>query len=280
MIGLSILFLGIDLNAATNSVKLIQEVKVCGYTIKIFEKEEAGIDTLQFSRLDKIEFKRTKFSKYTVGLAYEDSPGNKLVPPGKDINGDGVSDVVITEWTRGAHCCSLFHVFSLGSVVNEIAVIDAQHSDESEFVDAHHNGILDFSTRDWTFAYWKRSFAESPAPAIFLKWDKTRYILDADQMRRPPLGAIELEDEALKIKVDSQWSDEWRECLPPSSMWATMLDLIYSGNDYQAWRFAELAWNPSCPGIAQFLKDFKLQLAQSPYWTEIKEMNNTNPKGK
>lgn len=273
MLALTILLFGIPLLAGNDNVKLAHEAKAGEYTIRIFENEDAGINTLQFSRLDRIDFKRTRFSKFTVGLAYEDSLGCELVPPGKDINGDNVPDVVITEWTRGAHCCFLYHIFSLGTSVKEIAVIDAQHSDGSGFIDAHHNGILVFKTSDWTFAYWKASFIESPAPDIYLEWDGAAYRLDADLMIKPPKDAGELKDKASNVLANDQWSDELFDCMPPPILWAHMLDLIYSGNENQAWLFIDAAWNPTCPGKNKFLIEFKERLTHSPYWTDIQTLN-------
>jgi hypothetical protein len=265
---------GMRADSPSSKAKLEQEARVAGYVIRIFRNEEARIGTLQFLKNGKIKFKRTEDSKYMIGLVYEDSPGNKLIPPGKDINGDGVPDVVISEWTQGAHCCFLFHIFSLSENVKEIAVIDAEHGDLSGFVDPHHNGVLDFKAADWTFAYWNAGFAQSPAPEILLKWDGSNYRLDIDLMRKAPMDEKVLKASAIKVKADENWTQQFRDCVPNPDLWRTMLDLIYSGNEVQAWQFAEMAWNPACPGYDQFLKDFKIQLATSHYWKDVQALNH------
>jgi len=54
-----------------------------------------------------------------------------------------------------------------------------------------------------------------------------------------------------------------------------MLDLIYSGNEKQAYQFLEKAWVTSTSDKRKFIKEFQKQLETSPYWREIKVMNRT-----
>jgi hypothetical protein len=43
--------------------------------------------------------------------------------PGTDITGNGIPDLIVTEWTGGAHCCFTAHVFELGEAFARIGQI-------------------------------------------------------------------------------------------------------------------------------------------------------------
>jgi hypothetical protein len=58
-----------------------------------------------------------------------------------------------------------------------------------------------------------------------------------------------------------------------------MLDLIYSGHDAEAWKFLDAAWPPKVSGKDSFARDFRAQLAKSPYWPAVTAMNATRAPG-
>src|ERR1019366_8968093 len=88
---------------------------------------------------------------------------------------------------------------------------------------------------DWSFANWHADFADSPAPSA----------------------------------KGSAWPDA--EVSP--QLWAMMLDLIYSGNAGDSWKFLDKAWPPKIGGKEAFARDFRAQLAKSPYWSGVEAMN-------
>ena len=51
------------------------------------------------------------------------------------------------------------------------------------------------------------------------------------------------------------------------------LDLIYGGHDADAWKFLDAAWPAKVSGKDAFAREFRAQLAKSPYWPEVKAMN-------
>lgn len=69
-----------------------------------------------------------------------------------------------------------------------------------------------------------------------------------------------------KDMPDSKWA-------APFEMWGEMLDLIYSGNMDSAWKLCDLSWPVKHPGKAIFLREFKKELATSPYYKAIKLLN-------
>lgn len=197
------------------------------------------------------------------------SQENGAIAMGRDITGDGKPDLVISEWTGGMHCCYPSHIFEIGEEFRKIASLDAQHG-EVHFANLDGKPGLEATLPDWTFAYWKTSFAESPAPEVILRFQGGKYRMAGDLMKKPPPDSAVLERKVRKVLGDERWKE--REVA--SSLWGVMLDLIYSGNAEVAWKFFDRAWPPEIKGKEQFLADFRSQLSQSPYWPEIKSLNN------
>ena len=66
---------------------------------------------------------------------------------------------------------------------------------------------------------------------------------------------------------------------PTEPFWGTMLRLIYTGNEKEAWTFFDSVWPKTKPGKEIFRKDFKDCLEGSEYWGAIlKERGSRAPK--
>ena len=122
---------------------------------------------------------------------------------------------------------------------------------------------------DWTFAYWKASFAFSPAPKIILRYQPGGYSVATDLMATANPSQEEFQqlvDKGRQMPLDDQG---W----PASEFWGIMLDLIYSGHADLAWKFCDESWPGSAKAKEQFLRSFRPHLSKSPYWKAIKAMN-------
>lgn len=202
-------------------------------------------------------------------------------PPGTDINGDGIPDVIVSYYSGGAHCCSEYAVFSLGRELKLLGVLNGEHSN-FEFKDLDNDGKYEAIGRDWTFAYWGTSFAESPAPEVILRWKNGRYRLADDLMRRKYTR-----DEVLKIVDDFEndilpLSEDNKSLHVDITISAAMLELIYTGNGNLAWEFVDRVWPIPDDDLLKkqwlsdkkkFLREFKVQLRKSDYWSDLKIMN-------
>ncbi len=202
-------------------------------------------------------------------------------PPGTDINGDGVPDVIVGYFSGGAHCCSEYAVFSLGKKLKLLDVLNGEHSN-FEFKDLDNDGKYEATGRDWTFAYWGTSFAGSPAPEVILRWKNGRYRLAEDLMRRKYAR-----DEVLKIVDDFEndilpLSEDNKSLHVDTTISAAMLELIYTGNGNLAWEFVDRVWPIPDDDLLKkqwlsdkkkFLREFKVQLRKSDYWSDLKIMN-------
>ena len=253
--------------ASFEAVGPLQDEQTFGdYTVRTYELNESSFEILKKG----VRVYADSGHRFEIGSIYEtDKPQGQAGTNGTDITGDGHPNLVVSEWTGGAHCCFLFHVFQLGPHFRHIQTINAAHSDLADFENIDEEPDLEFLMADWTFAYWKASFAASPAPGVILKYDGEKYALACDLMRKPGLSPQDLTQLASDIK---SWQG-WEDYLPPSYLWGEMLDLIYMGNILQAWELFDRSWPEEIGGKEEFLKEFKVQLQESPFWESLQELN-------
>jgi len=89
--------------------------------------------------------------------------------PYVNITGNGIPNLVVTAYSGGAHCCSIYHIFELGDEFREVATIDAADGG-AVFTNLTANGTPAIQMSDWSYAYEFTSFAGSFAPDIILRW--------------------------------------------------------------------------------------------------------------
>lgn len=186
---------------------------------------------------------------------------------GNDVNGDGTPDLIVSEWSGGAHCCTRDYVISLADDPRVLDTIYAEHSDGRTWEDLDGDGRPEVILNDWVFAYWATSFAGSPAPEVILTWRGGRFRPAEHLMVEPPPTNEELGAMAADLR---KWTGKaGREGV--GEVMRAALGLLYSGNREQAWRLFELAWDPAFErDREQFVADFRNQLEKSRFWPEIK----------
>lgn len=204
------------------------------------------------------------------------------IPIGTDITGAGKPDAIVSEWSGGAHCCFTLHIFELGERFREIARIEAEHGDGSNFEDLNHDGSYELVGSDWAFAYWKASFADSPAPRVVLKYRAGRFRLALDLMRTPNPSSEKFKTMVESVRSARGWSSQvildcQQECGIAPALWANMLDLIYGGHPDLAWELFDESWPKNLAGKATFAKEFCSVLKKSRYWHDLKEMAGRCP---
>lgn len=212
------------------------------------------------------------WNSFRIGSLNEDEKSHSLLRMGSDITGDGRPDLVVSEYTGGAHCCLRFHVFEIGDQFRYIQTIYAEHGNLVDFENVDDDPALELPMADWTFAYWPAGFVESPSPMVVLKYNGTRYEMAPNLMREAPLSQDELVQVATEIAASLE-AELAAQRIPGSRLAQQMLDLIYSGNMEQAWELFDLSWPKGDGGKAAFLRDFRSRLATSPFWDELQAMN-------
>lgn len=243
------------------------------YAIRIYRNKETGMGYFEILRSGKRVYIQRGW-KFEVGHIQNNGKTNGLIQIGRSITSEGQPNLVVSEWTGGAHCCFIYYVFQIGDTFKLIDRLDAEHGDNSDFEDLRKDGNLEFVMADWTFAYWKTSFARSPAPTVILRYQESRYRPDLEMMRKPRPNDQDLHSMAENLKAkfadetEIDGNNKWKA---PPDLWSEMLDLIYSGNRDSAWRLLDMSWPVNYPNKAEFLNDFKAQLVTSPYFHDINQ---------
>ncbi|MCC5787203.1 MAG: hypothetical protein JJU33_10940 [Phycisphaerales bacterium] len=179
---------------------------------------------------------------------------------GQDVTGDGTVDLIVTEFTGGSNCCTNYYIYRVGSAGPELVdEIRAEYG--GRFADLNRDGKPEFEGRDWSFAHWRASFAESPAPRIVLAFDGRRYKLSTELMRTSAPNPRQLEEKIESVLLDPSWEDG----RPPVTLWSEALDLIYSGHPELGMRFIRMAWPSNIEGADEFIAEFRERLNESPH---------------
>jgi hypothetical protein len=249
---------------------LTEEVKYGPYVLRTYRYPQPE-GCLRISKNKKLVFSLDGLD-FKIGKNFVGDPG---IPIGTDLTGAGKPNAIVSEWSGGAHCCFTIHVFELGDRFQEIARIEAQHSDTAKFVDLNHDGSYEFEGHDFAFAYWRASFLYSPAPRIVLKFRDGKFHLAWDLMRKPEPTPQEFSLLVRSIQSDGEWTDASptnrdMDCGVPVALWKTMLDLIYTDYPNLAWQLFDLSWKKGRVGKSKFASDFCSQLRGSKYWQDLR----------
>jgi hypothetical protein len=199
------------------------------------------------------------------------------VPMGTDLTRSNEPMLAVSSYSNGTRCCFEILMFGLGPKLR-IAPPILGGNGEGKFEQAGDGWY--YVTRDWTFATWKTDFELAPACRVVLRYQKGRWRLAPERLRRASLPAPLLNQLAAKIRGSERWriaASGAVEAYEPQ-LWLLMLDLVYTGNPDQAYELLDAAWPPRAAAAKPaFLRDFRRQLARSPYAAEIKRLPKSPP---
>jgi hypothetical protein len=255
------------------------------YTVRIYRNgpeipfNGSDIACFEILRAGKQVYFQTG-NKFEIGNSGNSDITNKLIAIGQSITSDKQPNLVIKEWSGGAHCCYTFFIFQISDTFKFIDRIELRNGIGADFKDLRHEGSLEVVMSDWTFEYWNACFAESYAPNVILRFESGKYRPDLALMKKPAPSLPKLETLAAEIRplfASKEVKDEANNDLQvPPRLWGEMLDLIYSGNMKAAWELCDLSWPTDNLGKTRFLKEFRKQLATSPYYAAISQSSFQN----
>ena len=200
---------------------------------------------------------------------WQSIPGRAFGPT-EDLTGDGLQNVVVFHYTGGAHCCHDYLIFSLEEDGPRCLDVVGGWDHPVKFAPLDEGPGFAVIEPENVFAYWKTSFASSPAPNLILRFGGGKFLADAELMRAPPPPTTELQRLAHEVRA----SPAWETRLEPH-LWKVMLDLIYTGNADFAGEFFEAAWPANRAGKKDFAREFlECQLRHSIYWETIRKLND------
>ena len=151
-------------------------------------------------------------------------------PSGRDITGDGSPDVVVTDWSGGAHCCFSASVYSVeaGMAVREIYAANTG-SCVVNFEDLDGDRRLELVTCEDGWESDNCSFAEAPfAPVVFAYSPSTRAYVPATPRYRTRYTR-EVAEYTRRAEVEIRERNGRDPGLDKCAVLAPVLPLLYTG---------------------------------------------------
>lgn len=246
---------------------------VAGCTVRVYMDRSTGWSRPMQVRISSGGITYATIEEQVVELGATDGTRSTRIGIGEDINGDKAPDLIVTQYSGGAHCCFSYTIVTFdGPGPRVIAHIPAEDGGAA-FADVDGDGVLEVRVQEQAFRYWKTSFADSPAPEVILRWNGAGYVLAPELMARPAIAEAELAGRAREIAEiagkngSAKPSDTlWKLSL----LWRTMLELIYTGHADRADAFFDQAWPTSLAGKDLFRREFDQQLRSSRFWPGLR----------
>ena len=226
-------------------------------------------ETVEILKADEVVYVYEGYKLYLSSFG-DICRADSLTAAGMDITGDGIGNLVISEWTGGLEGCYLSHIFELGNCLRKIAVIDGVH-EWPMFVDLNNDSSLEVIVRDWAFRGSELLGADEYVPEVILGYRDGAYEVELDLMFKPVHEADQLMLSAADLRNNMNWL---LGEAPTRAICKRMLEMIYSGNAGLAWEYCRTAWHPAAPGRKDFLVELCIQLGESKYLEEIDELNH------
>ena len=244
--------------------------RVAGFTFVTYSSK-AGT-CLQVVSAGKVVYQNAvdSFESFTLGQRASTDGDSFAVPNGTDVTGRGRPDMIVSVFTGGAHCCTTHYVFELAPAFTLLATLADADDDLAHFERNPKDHRYYYHTADWTFAYWPTCFACSPSERVVLRWSDDAkgggFHLALDKMHKPaPTTAEWNKSLAAARKVVSGGNPDGIG----STLWQTVLDLIYTGHSDLAWRFVDAAGPKAQQKPFPAVADFCGLLKQSAYWPDL-----------
>jgi hypothetical protein len=217
------------------------------------------------------------FESFTLGQPADAQDKIPAIANGTDVTGRGQPDMIVSLYTGGAHCCTDHFVFELGPNFQLLATLNDTNDDLAHFerlADGHYYYV----TADWTFGYWPTCFACSPSEVVTLHWANDAkgggFHLATDKMQTPaPTAAQWNSDLAAAQKAVSAGDAD----TIGTTMWQTVLDLLYTGHSDLAWKFIDTLGPKAQQSPLPALADFCALLKTDPYWPDLQPTLKDTP---
>lgn len=188
-----------------------------------------------------------------------------------DLNGDGVLDFVVRQWTGGAYCCYTYEIFSLNPDCKRLWYNEAgcahlkilePRSAKTKSLTSKHKRLnsrpapATLAMEDGSFLYWRTHTLQGPRPIVYFTGGKNGFAFDRLKTSKPANQAN------LKRLLNQSWSDESE---------AFFVNLVYTGNAQEALSLL----NKLTPAEQkEFAKSFMDAFRKSPFYFRIVEINS------
>ncbi len=219
---------------ASSTWKLSQEKNYLLYKVQIFIKENSSSPLGIESGKLVISDKQGKTLYQTIGMLFSIDPLKMFsAPPPQplDLDHDGAEDLLIQNFSGGAHCCYSYQLFSLGKTLKNLGSIRLLDCGEHlTLEDLNQDGALEILACNPSFTYLpKIPYAESPFPPMVFKIEQDRWVNQDAQHPKVFYSDIEERKKELAANSDNR-----------SDLLQIVLDYLITGHEVEAWKTFDL----------------------------------------
>ncbi len=245
----------------------LEKKKYGPYQVSLLQDFQTGLGKVVIKKGKVKVFEEVDIDNhYYFGNNFEPNTDEPVdIYSGRDITGNGKTNLVISNWTGGAHCCHFLHIFELGKNLKKLVTVKALSS-SIRLVDLDHDGYPEIEFWDGAIDYQFACFAGSPGGRVVLKFRQDHYEVATDLMKKLEPTAKKMK--RLKQSIVRAFKKEDSPDLPYPFLQALM-DLSYSGHFKSALQLADETWPAEKPGLSKFKDEFSQTLRDSPYWKEF-----------
>ena len=169
--------------------------RIPGFLIRVSPHHTRTGDTCRAQLIDsgnKVVFSRSD-SAFSIVLV------------DKDVNGDGIPDLVFEGFSGGAHCCWTYYVVSLGKTPGLIRKFENERG--ASFILNKSTGRIEIATMDGAFDYFDfLSHGETPFPLVYLSLEGK----SLTDISKTHLAGYDREIKKAKTQLDSKGMGQFR----------------------------------------------------------------------
>lgn len=163
-------------------------------------------------------------------------------PVARDINNDGIPELIVYYLDESAHGPVKYTIYQLDGKPNLKVLFDGEFT-SGDFKDVDNDGIFEVVERDNNFeGFYDTASVETLFPSVVLAWDGKTYKPSAKLMKKKAPSTAELQKMIDEAKAKIKESSRGVKAKPGASIitpdvWNKMIELIYSGNTSSAKEF-------------------------------------------
>lgn len=189
---------------------------------------------------------------------------------GKNITGNKIPNLVVTNWTGGASCCLVVSIFELGKKFRKIIELEA-FTMQYDLLNLDKDRNLEIEILDGSTRGVFTSTVDTAYGRVIMKFVDNEYRVAPDLMKKPRPSDKQIKK--FKSEITKAFEEKDNPFLPAKFL-EIMMDLSYSGHLDLALQIAEETWIQNKDGfetLTTFKKTFVESLNESEYWKAFSE---------
>jgi hypothetical protein len=183
---------------------------------------------------------------------------------GGDLDSDGHTDLVVSTWSGGMHCCYSVRAYSIARKVRTLLSLDTGDCGPGEFSDLDHDGVSEFLSCDGSWKDRYCSFALAPFPTVVYAYDaaQRRYRIATPKYARH--FDVEIATERAEAERQIQQGAPADAGDTKCAVLHPALGLIYTGRLAEGLGLISRLYHGA--DLDMFLKETEAAVRASPLW--------------